>query len=155
LSDRHPRVRQNGVIGLSFQNDGKFDLLLFSVLQNDPDPKTAYEAAEALEAGGNRTLYFFKSSILQDLKQNPYINSEKRLKAVNEIQRNHAVSDKLEEDLPAFSGRLTDDHVLWKIIDILGNTQNPETLPYIEPYLFHENPKIRTLAETVIQNFIK
>ncbi|MCL2549647.1 MAG: HEAT repeat domain-containing protein [Methanimicrococcus sp.] len=164
LSDSHPRVRQNGVIGLSLQNEGEFDLLLFSVLQTDPDPKTAYEAAEALESGGDRTLPFFKTVILQDLKQNPYINSEKKSEAVNKIQREHTVSNvfnvinvsgKTEETLPAFSGRPADDHVLWKILEILGNTQNPELLPYIEPYLFHENPRIKNLAETMIQNFEK
>jgi len=187
LSDDHPRVRQNGVIGLSLQNDGEFDLLLFSVLQNDPDPKTAYEAAEALELGGTRTLFLFKTVILRDLKHNPYIASEKKSEAVHKIQLMDAVSDtfsdtvsasasasasaaasaaasafasaavskKTEETFPAFSDRLTDDHVLWKILEILGNTQKPEFLPYIEPYLFHENPRIKNSVEMLIQNFEK
>ena len=155
LSNNHPRVRQNGVIGLSLQNDGEFDLLLFSVLQNDPDPTTAYDAAEALGNGGNRTLYLFKTVILRDLKQNPYIDSEKKLEAIQKIRCRDAVSIKTEESLPALSGRLTDAHVLWKILEILGNTQNPELLPYIEPYLFHENPKIKNLAEMLIQKFEK
>ncbi|MCL2863280.1 MAG: HEAT repeat domain-containing protein [Methanimicrococcus sp.] len=149
LSDADPRVRQNAAAGLALQNDGEFDLLLFSVLQNDPDLKTAYEAAEALEAGGERTLYLFKSVILRDLKQNPYINSDKRIEAVNKIQHNDTVSEKPGEDCPDFPARMTDDHLLWKILNVLGNTKNPDVWLYIEPYLFHENPKIRNLAETI------
>lgn len=131
LSCKTARIRQNAVIGLAGKNDRTFDVLLYGLILQDPDPQTAYEAAEALEKGGADVLPYFESVMGQELKQNPYIASEMKINA----------SD--EQAIFAFR---PDPHVLAKVIEIAGDIGNEGTLRFLTPYLPHPDARISRLA---------
>jgi hypothetical protein len=126
IKDPIPRIRQNGIIGLSFQNSGRYDALLYDILIHDPDSEVAFEAAAALEAGKERTLPLLKEILSNDLKK---------------MQKEDGAG-------------LLEAHVLGKVIDILGKDMNEEKIMYIEPYVRHENSKISTQAKEIIEKYI-
>jgi hypothetical protein len=120
-----PRIRQNGIIGLSSQNSGRYDALLYDILIHDPDSEVAFEAAAALEAGKERTLPLLKEILSNDLKN---------------MQQENGVG-------------LLEAHVLGKVIDIIGKDMDEEKIMYIEPYVRHENLKISTQAKEIIEKY--
>jgi len=122
LKDTVPEVRQNGIIGLSEKNNGQYDSLLYDLLIHDSDPKTAFEAASALAAGNERTLPLFKKILANDLEN------------TGQKTQNFGL----------------DDHVLGKIIEIVGKSDSEEKMMYINPYLYHENVKISNLTKEII-----
>ena len=127
LNDTVPEIRQNGVIGISGKNNGQYDSLLYRVLIGDSDPKTAFEAASALEVGKERTFPLLKKILADDLRN---VNKEVQISGL-------------------------DDHVLGKIIDIVGKNEcgekYEEIMMYIEPYLCHKNPNISNSAKEIIE----
>lgn len=135
ISDEIPRVRQNAVLGIAEKNDRSFDKILFDILLNDPDPETAFEAAVALSKGGEKTLSYFESAVVADIKQNPYINSETNF--------NTSANAVLSKPL--------DSHVLAKVIEILGNLGNENTLPYLIPYCSHPDERIVGMVSESVQ----
>ena len=145
--DAVPQIRKNGIIGISLQNKGEWDTLLYDILITEADSETAFEAASALAAGKKRTLPLFEFVISNDLKQNPYIDSE--MKVMKEIEK----KDGSENSLPA--GRRLDDHVLGKIIETVGESGNEERLLFIEPYTSHRNSNISNQAKEIIRKYKK
>ena len=127
LNDTVPEIRQNGVIGISGKNNGQYDSLLYGILIGDSDPKTAFEAASALEAGRERTFPLLKKILADDLRN---VNKEAQTSGL-------------------------DDHVLGKVIDIVGKNGRGENykeiMMYIEPYLCHKNPNISNSAKEIIE----
>jgi len=128
-----PQIRQNGVIGLSFQNSGKYDALFLEILLNDLNPKTAFEAAATLETEKDRTL-----PILKDILRN---NLSKK------------IGEKTDSDFQLKCIRL-EEHVLGKVIEIVGKAETKEDeeerRTYVESYTAHENSKISNLAKEII-----
>ena len=122
IKDSIPLIRQNGIIGLSFQNGGKYDALFYDVLISDSNPETAFEAATALAAGKERTLPLFKKILVNDSKNMGTGMSHSGL----------------------------EDHVLGKVIEIVGKSEHEEKMMYIEPYLHHENSKISNQVKEII-----
>jgi len=125
IKDPLPRIRQNGVIGLSFQNSGRYDTLLCDLLIHDPNSEVAFEAAAALEAGKERTLPLLKEILSNDLKK---------------MQKENGIG-------------LLEAHVLGKVIDIIGKDMSEEKIMYIEPYVHHGNSKISNQAKEIIENY--
>ena len=146
-TDPVPQIRKNGVVGISLQNKGEWDALLYDILITEPDSETAFEAASALAVGKKRTLHLFESIISSDLKQNPYIDSE--MKRMKELEK----KDSSENSLPACH-RL-DDHVLGKIIETIGESGNEESIRLIEPYTSHRNSNISNQANEIIRKYKK
>lgn len=138
LSDKTARVRQNAVLGIAGKNDPAFYELLYDILFYDPDPETAFEAAAALSLGKAETLPYFESVIAADIKQNPYIDSETNLLSSNKVQPKSA-----------------DPHVLAKVIEILGDIGNEQTLPYLMPYRNHPDERVTAIAAEAIQKIEK
>ena len=122
IQDSVPKIRQNGIIGLSFQNRGKYDTLFYDVLISDLNPEIAFEAAAALAAGKERTLPLFKEILLNDSKNMKSKMSHSRL----------------------------EDHVLGKVIEIVGRSEHEEKVMYIEPYLYHENSKVSNQVKEIM-----
>ena len=125
IKDSIPRIRQNGIIGLSFQNGGRYDTLLCDLLIHDPDSEVAFEAAAALETGKERTLPLLKEILSNDLEN---------------MQQGTGVG-------------LLEAHVLGKVIDIIGKDMDEEKIMYIEPYVRYGNLKISTQAKEIIVKY--
>ncbi|MDV0445054.1 hypothetical protein MmiAt1_06090 [Methanimicrococcus sp. At1] len=142
LSSDIPRVRQNAVIGLSLKNNPEFDSVFLNVLQNDSDPETAFEAAAALEKSGADSLKFFEIVMADDIKHNPYIDSETKLKT-SDISY---IESEVDSEM-----KCIDNHVISKVIEASGRFGNEKTIQYLTPYLSGGDERISKTAEEAIQ----
>lgn len=123
LKNENPRVRQNGVIGFSQKNNPEFSLVFLNVLQNDPDPETAYEAAVSLEKLGLRSLKYLETALESDIKANCENNT----------------------NIPPL-----DHHVISKVIEISGEFGNGNTISYLIPYFSHRDERVSNSAKEAV-----